>query len=146
MPTLAETQVDLDFNVENPDWVALKIVLSEIDQELRDRRRHLLMKVAHWFLAIKLFRKFEDLRLFVGEPTDRDKEYHRYFLTQLMAGGELLLIDLRRQADVDPGSIGIQLADVEANLCYLRDCHAQWYTDLSPTQKADILKECFGEG
>ena len=140
MPISAQA-ADLD----QPQWAALKILLQKIDKQTRQQRNHLLMKVAHWFLAIELFRDFEDSRLILATPEPRDLEHHRGFLTQLLAWGETLLIELRQHREIDPESIGLRKGDVEACVHYLRDCYAQWYTDLSQRQKEAILQECFGE-
>ncbi|MBI4663672.1 MAG: hypothetical protein HY735_33135 [Verrucomicrobia bacterium] len=144
MSLTAAPQEDLNFSIEQPDWVALKMVLRKIEEDIRQRRKHLLMKLSNWFLAIEMLREFEDNHLFGSSPSPRDAEYHRVFLTQLLGWGEGLLLELKR-SDVDPKHIGLVLDDVEACVAYLRDCYGQWYTDLTPQQKADILRECFGE-
>ncbi|MBE0545164.1 MAG: hypothetical protein IH623_27825 [Verrucomicrobia bacterium] len=139
------SQPDLDFNIEQPDWVALRLLISKIDEEMAQQRKHLLMKVSNWFLAISLFREFEDKRFFLAEPADRDKEHHRAFLTHLMAQGEMLAMELRKHDDIDPKHIGLELTDIEATVQYLRDCHAGWFTDISDANKERILAEVFGE-
>src|SRR5882724_1220240 len=110
------TQADLNFSIEHPDWVALKLLLGKIDEELAQQRKHLLMKLSDWYLAIGLFQDFEDRRLYQGEPVERDREYHRVFLTQLLSQGETLALELRRHEEIDPKHIGLNLSDVEATV------------------------------
>jgi hypothetical protein len=139
------TQADLNFSIEHPDWVALKLLLGKIDEELSQQRKHLLMKLSDWYLAIDLFRDFEDRRLYQNEPTERDREYHRVFLTQLLSQGETLALELRRHDEIDPKHIGLNLADVEATVRYLRDSFSSWFTELKDVRKEEVLKEVFGE-
>jgi hypothetical protein len=138
-------QADLDFNIEQPDWVALKLLIAKIDEELAQERKHLLMKLSNWFLALQFFRDFEDKRFFLAEPSDRDREYHRVFLTHLMAHGELLALELRKHQEIDPKHIGLNQADVDGAVQYLRDCFAEWYSEVSESRKEEILREVFGE-
>lgn len=134
-----QAQQDFDFNLEKPDWVALRLLLNGLEEELADRRKHLLRKISDWFLALKLFARFEEIHLVRAEPTDRDREFYRVFLTQLMAQGEKLALDLERAHEVDPQAIGLRAEDVSANLRHLRDKYARLAFEVSPERREAIL-------
>ncbi len=140
MPSLEhQTQRDFDFNLDKPDWVALRLLLHSGEEELTDRRKHLLRKISNWFLALKLFARFEEAHLVQAEPTDRDREFHRIFLTQLLAQGEKLAWELGRAREVDPQAIGLRAEDVDANLRHLRDRYARLAFELAPERREAIL-------
>lgn len=140
MPSLEhQTQRDFDFNLDKPDWVALRLLLNSLEEELADRRKHLLRKLSNWFPALKLFARFEETHLVPGEPTDRDREFYRIFLTQLLAQGEKLAGELGRARKVDPQAIGLRAEDVDANLRYLRDRYARLAFELAPERREAIL-------
>lgn len=136
-------QQEFDYNLEQPDWVALSLLIRKIDEELAMKQRHLLMKVSHWFLALDLLREFEDSHLIVETPSIRDRDYHRCMLTNLMGHGETLRNEVVKQHEVNPENIGITLSDIEANVRYLRDLYARWFTDMTEAQKDDVLEQLF---
>ena len=143
MPTIPLSQPEFDYNLEPPDWVALSLLVRKIDEELARKQRHLLMKVSHWFLALDLLREFEDGHLIVDTPNVRDREYHRMVIASLMGHGESLLMEVTKQHEIQPESIGLKLADIEANVRYLRDLYSRWFTDMTDRQKDAVLDQLF---
>jgi hypothetical protein len=138
------SQQDLDFNLEPPDWVAVKLLLDKVDAELAARRKHLLRRVSEWFLAIELFQEFEDQRMVLNNPTRRDEEFRRVVLTKLMSQGEDLNMELAKAQDVDPGSIGVDQKDVTANVAWLRDRYIRLYGEQTEIRRKAVLEEVFG--
>ena len=130
-------QRELEYTVEQPDWVALKILLSELDEEMSRRRVHLLRRISLWLAAIQIFRRFEDDKMLVPDPSSRDKEYHRASLTSLLGFGETLLIELQASNSVDPTWIGIQVSDLSSSVETLRMNFFEWFSDMTPSRKAE---------
>jgi hypothetical protein len=137
-------QMDLAYSIERPDWVALKILTEEIQDELSQNRRNLLYCLSNWFMAVTIFKRFEERHMVMAEPTVRDKEYHRVLLTGILANGEKLLHELSRHEEVDTKNVGIDLGDVQAAINDFRLCYAEWFNDMKPERKEAILKESFG--
>jgi hypothetical protein len=137
------TQAELAYAIEKPDWVALKILTEEIQDELSQNRHNLLYSLSNWFMAVTIFKRFEERQMVLGSPTPRDIDYHRVSLTGMLANGEKLLHELTKHHEVDTKNVGIDLADVEAAVQELRLCYAEWFSDLRPERKADILREVF---
>jgi hypothetical protein len=139
-----ENQMDLAYAIEKPDWVALKILTEEIQDELAQNRHNLLYCLSNWFMAVTIFKRFEERQMVMAEPTPRDRHYHRTSLTGMLANGEKLLHELARHQDVDTKNVGIELSDVQASVEELRLSYAEWFSDMKPERKAAILKGVFG--
>lgn len=135
-------QPELDFQIEQADITILKLVLEEVE----DHRKHLLRRVSEWFLALKLFGKFHSSRILVPEPGTRELEYFRVAVTRALAQGESLLLDLNKHQEVDTKSIGMEIADIQANVQYLRDLYAARYFEVHPDRAARILETVFTDG
>jgi len=138
------SQTDLAYNVEKPDWVALKILIEEIEDELAQRRSNLLFSLSNWFLAVNIFKRFEERQLVLGAPTQRDADYHRVILTGLMANGEKLLHEAIKHQEIDTKNIGVEFQDVQAAVNEFRLAYMEWFSDLKPERKAGVLREVFG--
>lgn len=138
------SQMDLAYQIEKPDWVALKILIEEIEDELAQRRNNLLYCLSNWSLAITIFKKFEERQMVVGAPTARDKDYHRVILTGLLANGEKLLHELMKHEEIDTNNVGIELKNVQSSVNELRLNYAEWFSDMTGERKKGILGEVFG--
>src|SRR5437667_4640281 len=112
MPTISPAQGELlNYNPETPDWVAVKILIDEIEKEITERRSHLLFRVSTWIMALRIFRNVEERRLILSDPAPRDTEYHKAFTSLLFGQGQVLLIELKRHEEIDPHNIGIPFED-----------------------------------
>ena len=136
--------MDLSYSIEKPDWVALTIVIEEIHEELAQSRRNLLYCLSNWFLAVTIFKRFEERQMVMGSPVSRDREYHRVNLTGILASGEKLLHELLKHVELDTRTVGIELQDVQAAVEELRMSYAEWFSDMTPDRKKQILAEVFG--
>ncbi len=144
VPQQDTAQMDLAYSIERPDWVALKILSEEIQDELSQNRHNLLYCLSNWFMAITIFKRFDERQMVMSEPIARDKEYHRVVLTGLLANGEKLLHELSRHQEVDTKNVGIELRDVQLAINEFRLCYVEWFGDTKPERKEDILREIFG--
>jgi hypothetical protein len=140
----ATLQPDLDFNLENPDWVALRLVLRKIDEELADNRKHLFRKVANWFMGLELFREFEVNREDASPLAGRDLEFYRTALTTLMAQGENLVIGLRGHSETDREIVGFSVQDVVSNVDFLRLKYSSRFMEIGDVRRQAILQEVLG--
>jgi hypothetical protein len=138
------SQLDLAYAIENPDWVALKILTEEIQDELAQNRHNLLYSLSNWLMSVTIFKRFEERQMVIAEPGERDRGYHRAILTGVLANGEKLLHELNRHQKIDPKNIGVELRDVESTVNELRLCYQEWFADMKPERKKAILKEVFG--
>jgi hypothetical protein len=137
-------QMGLAYSIEKPDWVALKILTEEIQDEISQNRKNILYCLSNWFMAVTIFKRFEERQMVMAEPGERDKAYHRVLLTGILANGEKILHELSRHRQVDTKNVGIDLADVQATVNEFRLCYAEWFGDTKPERKEAVLKELFG--
>lgn len=137
-------QMDLAYAIENPDWVALKILTEEIQDEISQNRHNLLYCLANWFMSVTIFKRFEERQMIMTQPTDRDRNYHRVVLTGILATGEKLLHELSRHQEIDTKNVGIETADFQAAVEEFRLNYAEWFGDMRPERKNSIIKDVFG--
>lgn len=142
--TTAAQQELLSYNPESPDWVAVKILLNEVDEEIAARRSHVLFRLSAWLLALRIFRRIEQRKFILTEPVARDIDYHHAFLSLLLGQGDILLLELKRHEDSEPEAIGIPFADVLAQVEELRYDQISRYGDMTEERRAAILREVFG--
>ena len=144
MPMPEVSQLDLAYAIENPDWVALKVLTEEIQDELSQNRDNLLYSLSNWLMSVTIFKRFEERQMIAADPGERDRSYHRVILTGVLANGEKLLHELRRHQEIDPKNVGVEMADVQSTVNDLRLCYAEWFNDMKPERKRTILNQVFG--
>jgi hypothetical protein len=136
----------LTYNLESPDWVAVKALLDEVDEGIVARRSHVLFRVNAWLLAVRVFRRVEERRIVLGEPAPRDFEYHRAFASLLIGHGEILLLELKRHEEIEPEHIGVRFEDIAAHVQDLRYDQRSRYGGMTIERRDEILQEVFSVG
>jgi len=134
-----------EFTSDPQDWYAAKLVIDEIDEEMRLQREALLMRLAQWLIAHNIFRKVEKRKMIREEPGVRDLNYHDTLASSLMGTGKLLIMDLRQHDDVDTKHLGIRFEDFLAIVTAIERDHAQWHSGQTEERSEQILKDVFGE-
>jgi hypothetical protein len=115
---------------------AQHLILGE-DPQLRNYA-----EVSVWFKKIELFRKGEDERMFLQEPTPEDLAVHKALLQRLLADGDHLL-SLIQQTGLPENLEGIKLEDVVAATETLRDTHRGWHEPMLAEAREQMLREVF---
>lgn len=121
-------------------WSAVAFM---VDFHTRDKKLGLLTQTLTWVAAIALFRKTETLTHYVDEPTDADGRDHKAILAALIAEGERLLARIHTAGGLPENLDGIKTADVDAVIEELRMTNLQWYGDMTPERREQILTELF---
>ena len=49
-----------------------------------------------------------------------------------------------KHTEVDTKNVGIELPDVQSAVNELRLCYAEWFNDMKPERKKEIMSEVFG--
>lgn len=100
-------------------------------------RQALTTDVEEWFDMVRQFRGLETDELIVRDPSPVSLRLHRTALTQLIARGEELSIELLVSA--------LSNATVEAELKCLYDSLYSWHAhSLSHPRKTELMHEVFG--
>ncbi len=139
-----QNQPEFDYHIDDRDWSAVKLLVSELQEELAQRRSHLLYRLAAWSFAIKVFKRIEGERIVDGHPSERDFNYHRAMLGFLKGCGELLLHQFKMHQEIDPKTIGIEFENLAATVESLRISERMWYGDMTKARREEILADVFG--
>jgi hypothetical protein len=138
-------QQEFEYRVDERDWSAVKLLVEELEQELAERRNHLLYRITAWCFALKVFKRVESEKMICRPPIERDMEYHRAMLAFLRGCGEILVLELRKHEDVDPQRIGMNFSDFSAMVGELRISERERYGDMTPSRRDEILSDVFGQ-
>lgn len=114
-----------------------------VDFSRREKRFGVLMEAFGWITTVVFFRQAESETMYLSEPTDVDRRYHRNILASLIGKGENLLTRIHLSGGLPENADGIKAEDIDATLEELRNTEAQWYGDMSEERRALILKEVF---
>lgn len=143
--TTTKNQPEFEYRVDERDWSAVKLLVEELEQELAQRRSHLLFRITAWYFALKVFKRVESEKMVINEPQDRDHKYHRAMLVFLRGCGEVLLVELGNHQEVAPESVGISYPDLAAMVEDLRMIERERYGDMTKPRRAEILNDVFGQ-
>ena len=142
--TTIAPQSEFEYKVDERDWSAVKLLVEELEQELAQRRNHLLFRITAWYFANKVFKRVESEKMVLKTPSERDSKYHRAMLAFLRGCGEVLIVELGNHTEIDPQRIGISYANFSAMVEDLRMSERQWYGDMTSSRRAEILNDVFG--
>jgi hypothetical protein len=81
---------------ERSDWRALERLLDEVASDSSRDSVPLLVKIAAWYIGLRLFRLLQDAYFYLQDPTELGKEYHRPLLKKLIGIGERLATASKR--------------------------------------------------
>jgi hypothetical protein len=118
-------------------WSLAKDLILGDDPQLR-----ICAEVSVWLKKIDLFRKGEDERMFLHEPTAEDLAVHKSLLQRLIADGSHLLA-LVRQIELPENTEGITPESLAATVELLHADYRGWHTPIPAEKRAQLLKEVF---
>jgi hypothetical protein len=139
-----KTPQEFDYKVDERDWSAVKLLVEELEQELAERRNHLLFRITAWCFALKVFKRVEAEKVVLRPPSDRDSKYHRAIIAFLRGCGEILLVELSAHQEIDPERVGISFAALAAMVEELKISEREWYGDMTEARRREILNDAFG--
>jgi hypothetical protein len=118
-------------------WSPARHLILGDDPELR-----VYGEISVWHKKLELFRKGEDERMFLHEPTPEDLVVHKSLLQRLIADGEHLL-SLIHQIGLPDNSEGITPESVAATVEMLQSDYRGWHEPMPAAQRQRILGEVF---
>jgi hypothetical protein len=121
-------------------WDAIDFV---VEFHTRRKRLGLLTETLAWVGALALFRETEAQTHYLSEPSSDDQRQHKAILAALIAEGERLLTRIHAANGLPENLDGIKTADVDAMVDELRNTQIQWYGDMTPQRREQILAELF---
>ncbi len=142
---ITKNQPEFEYQVDERDWSAVKLLVEELEQELAERRNHLLFRITAWYFALRVFKRVESSKMVLKQPIERDIKYHRAITAFLRGCGEVLLVELGTHQDIDPQRVGISYADLAAIVEELRIAEREWYGGMTESRRSEILNDVFGQ-
>ena len=133
-----------DFAADPKDWIPALILQADLEKELAEKRLHLLRRLSPWLSLINIFRRLEQDKMIVAEPTARDFKYHQAMLSFIVGSGEILVLELESHRQIDSVHIGMPFESVVATLQELRYDLRMWHSDMKEERRAEILQNVFG--
>ena len=118
-------------------WVPAEHLILGDDPQLR-----LFGEISVWRNKIELFRKSEDERMFLRDPTPEDLCVHRSLLQRLIADGNYLL-SLARQVGVPQNNGEITPESLTATVEMLEADYRGWHQPMPPDRREQILHAAF---
>jgi hypothetical protein len=118
-------------------WMPASHLILGDDPQLR-----VFAEISLWYKKIELFRKGEDERMFLHEPTPEDLTVHKSLLQRLIADGEHLL-SLVRQVGLPESMDGITLESAAATLELLQADYRGWHAPMPAERRQCILQAAF---
>ena len=133
-----------DFAADPKDWIPALILQADLEKELAEKRLHLLRRLSTWLSLINIFRRLENEKMIIAEPTARDYKYHKAMLSFIVGSGEILVLELESHKQIDSVHIGMPFESVTATLQALRYDLRMWHSDMTAERRAEILQDVFG--
>jgi hypothetical protein len=118
-------------------WGVAKHLILGDDPQLR-----LFAEAVVWLKKLETFRKGEDERMFLRDPSPEDLAIHKSLLQRLIADGEHLL-SLVAQIGLPENVEQISQASLTATVELLRADYRGWHDPMSPEKRTRILKGVF---
>ena len=121
------------------NWTPTKQAILGADADLA-----LYAEVSVWFHKLDLFRKDENLRMFLQEPAAEDLQIHKRLILRLIADGEHLLGLIRQSEGLPENREKIKETDLDAAVQDLRATYRGWHEPMNPERRDEILGAAFG--
>jgi len=118
-------------------WSPAKHLILGDDPQLR-----VYAEISIWYKKIELFRKGEDERMFLQDPTPEDMAVHKSLLQRLIADGDHLL-SLVQQIGLPENMEGITPESVAATIELLGADYRGWHEPMPAEKREQILREVF---
>ncbi len=101
-------------------------------------------QAAKWFQDIKEFRAWEDAHLFSDTaPTVLETRIHRYQLSALMTDGEMLLLGMALNGNLQHLTNGVTQESIEATQRCLQLTFVDWHGDMPKERRQALFAQVF---
>ena len=118
-------------------WNPVKHLILGEDPQLR-----IFADVSIWYRKIELFRKGEDERMVLHDPTPEDLAVHKSLIQRLITDGEHLL-SLIRQIGLPENTQGITEESVAITVELLQSDYRGWHDPMPAEDRERLFKEVF---
>lgn len=146
MPTIPSQQ-EITFGDEfakDPDFYFATQLITKLQRELHQQRRHLLMVASRWLIAFEYLKQLEERILIQESPLEKERRFFEGTVSVMAGLGRLLIARLEETEEVKLEALGITHADLLACVEELADIDRAAHRDITSEMVAKIEAEVFG--
>ncbi len=140
MPTVDTHASAVEFSPSEWDWVQSLIH----DIEKSEKREEFAKFLFQWDLAVKEFRKMEQKRLLLQEPTETDLRHHAICLHMLLAMGHFLVSLAEDFSESDLAKFDMRHAQIKAYVEELEENFREWHHGFTEAEMTQLQSAIFG--
>ena len=123
-------------------WQWMREMIEDVSSD--QERDEFVRGLFQWSFAVAQFRKVEQKRLLLQEPTELDLRFHAMCLTALLARGHALVLASRLFTDEQLAAFNIQMGDIKAYVEELGQSLREWHHGFSGTEIEQASQKIFG--
>ena len=123
-------------------WQWMREMIEDVSSE--KERDEFVRCLFQWDFTVSQFRKVEQKRLLLQEPTELDLRNHAMCLNALLARGHALVLASRRFTDEQLAVFNIQRREIEAYVEELEQSLREWHHGFSGTEIEQASQKIFG--
>jgi hypothetical protein len=142
LPTQAEILFG-DGKNSDPDFYFATKLISQLQRELHQSRRRLLMATSRWLVAYEYIKDLEERLMLQENPLEKERRFFLGTVTVLCGLGRLLEARLQEAEDVKVETLGLTYDDLSACINELADidraAHREWTSEMASTIESAIL-------
>jgi hypothetical protein len=147
MSTPIPSQQEITFGDEfakDPDFYFATQLITRMQRELHQQRRHLLMVASRWLIAYEYLKQLEERLLLQETPLEKERRFFQATVTVMAGLGRLLIARLEETDSVKLDALGITHADLLACVAELADIDRAAHREITEELTAKIESEVFG--
>ncbi len=142
LPTQAEILFG-DGKTSDPDFYFATKLISQLQRELHQSKRRLLMATSRWLVAYEYIKDLEERLMLQEAPLEKEKKFYLGTVTVLCGLGRLLATRLHEADDIKVESLGLTYEDLTACIEELADidraAHREWTPEMKNTIETAVL-------
>lgn len=141
------SQQEITFGDEfakDPDFYFATQLITRLQRELHQQRRHLLMVASRWVIAFEYLKQLEERILLQESPLEKERRFFEGTVGVMAGLGRLLVARLEENEEVRLEALGMTHADFVACVAELADIDRAAHRDMTTEMAAKIESEVFG--
>ena len=123
-------------------WQWMREMIEDVSSD--QERDEFVRGLFQWSFAVAQFRKVEQKRLLLQEPTELDLRFHAMCLNALLARGHALVLASRLFTDEQLAAFNIQMSDITAYVEELEQSLREWHHGFSRAEVEKASETIFG--
>jgi hypothetical protein len=143
LPTQAEILFG-DNKSTDPDFYFATKLISQLQRELHQNRRRLLMAASRWLVAYEYIKDLEERLMLQENPLEKERRFFLGTVTVLCGLGRLLAARLQEADEIKVESLGLSYDDLSACIDELADIDRAAHREWTPEMKEAIETQVFG--